>query len=120
MLRNGIELDLSNFYHVLVNAKANTLRIGGMVCFRDVFGPLGQARKELCVSLATNNEHRLPMQERAIGSEPCVGIVGAALGVVSRYNSLHGTLLEPLLSVKMITTDGKITIVSNSENSDLF
>ena len=46
-LHSGIELDLSNFDHVSVDAKANTLTIGGAVRFRDVLDPLGQAHKEL-------------------------------------------------------------------------
>jgi FAD/FMN-containing dehydrogenase len=46
-LRNGFALDLSNFNHVSVDDKANTLKIGGAVRFRDVVGPLGRARKEL-------------------------------------------------------------------------
>jgi FAD/FMN-containing dehydrogenase len=46
-LQNGIEIDLSNFNNVSVDATANTLTIGGAVRFRDVVGPLGQARKEL-------------------------------------------------------------------------
>ena len=46
-LRNGIELDLSNFNTVRVDAKSNTLTIGGAVRFRDILEPLGQAQKEL-------------------------------------------------------------------------
>lgn len=103
-LTHGIEIDLSNFDSVDIDIKGNTLTIGGSVRFRDVLGPLGQAHKEL-----------------SIGSESCVGMVGATLGGgVGRYNGLHGMLLDSLLSVKMVTAAGKIITVSTTEHSDLF
>jgi len=47
--------------------------------------------------------------------------VGAALGCgVSRYNGLHGMLLDTLLSVKMVTASGKIIRASKNTNADLF
>ena len=48
-------------------------------------------------------------------------MVGATLGGgVGRYNGLHGMLLDSLLSVRMVTADGKIITASTTENSDLF
>ncbi|CAL8579516.1 hypothetical protein XPA_005256 [Xanthoria parietina] len=103
-LANGIEIDLSNFNNVSVDVRANTLTIGGAVRIRDVLGPLGRAHKEL-----------------PIGSESCVGMVGTTLGGgVSRYNGLHGMLLDSLVSVRMVTAAGKIITVSTTENSELF
>ena len=55
-LRNGIEIDLSNFNSVSVDAKANTLTIGGAVRVRDVLGPLGQAHKELRGSFCSSTK----------------------------------------------------------------
>ncbi|KAF2798629.1 FAD-binding domain-containing protein, partial [Melanomma pulvis-pyrius CBS 109.77] len=103
-LHTGIQLDLSKLKHVIVDAKANTLTVGGAVRFRDVVEPLGWARKEL-----------------PIGSEPCAGMVGATLGGgVGRYNGIHGMLLDSLLNVKMVTADGKIITASETVNKDLF
>ena len=48
-------------------------------------------------------------------------MVGATLGGgVSRYNGLHGMLLDSLLEVRMVLADGRIITASNVENSDLF
>lgn len=121
-LANGIEIDLSNFNNVSVDVRANTLTIGGAVRIRDVLGPLGQAHKELrrCFSLV-RSIRKYANDEQAIGSESCVGMVGTTLGGgVSRYNGLHGMLLDSLVSVRMVTAAGKIITVSTTENSDLF
>ncbi|KAF2014088.1 FAD binding domain-containing protein [Aaosphaeria arxii CBS 175.79] len=103
-LHDGISIDLSNFRDVKLDTARNTLTISGAVRFEDVIGPLGDGKKQL-----------------PIGSENCVGMVGAALGGgVSRYNGLHGMLLDTLLSVKMVTASGEIIYVSNTTNADLF
>lgn len=48
-------------------------------------------------------------------------MVGTTLGGgVSRYNGLHGMLLDSLVSVRMVTAAGKIITVSTTENSELF
>ena len=57
----------------------------------------------------------------AIGSESCVGMIGATFGGgVSRYNGLHGLILDSLSSVRIVIADGQIITASTSENSDLF
>ncbi|OAK94599.1 FAD-dependent oxidase [Phaeosphaeriaceae sp. SRC1lsM3a] len=103
-LRGGINIDLSNFKDVKVDPNKNTLTVGGAVRIGDVIAPLHETRKQL-----------------PIGSENCVGIVGAALGGgVSRYNGLHGMLLDTLESVRMVTASGDIITVSESAYPDLF
>ncbi|KAI9699566.1 MAG: hypothetical protein M1820_007064 [Bogoriella megaspora] len=105
-LQHGIELDMSNFNTVNVDADANTMTIGGAARFRDVLGPLGAARKEI---------------HEAIGSENCVGMVGSTLGGgVGRYNGLHGMILDSLQSVKIVTAAGQIVTASTTKDSDLF
>lgn len=60
-------------------------------------------------------------KHEAIGSESCVGMIGATLGGgVGRYNGLHGLLSDSLLSVKIVTAAGKVTTASATENADLF
>lgn len=120
-LHHGIELDLSNFKNVSVDADANTLTIGGAVRFRDVVEPLGQAHKELRKSSCSSPSWQFSNEEEAIGSEPCVGMIGATLGGgTGRYNGLHGMILDSLLSVRMVTAAGEIITASTTENSDLF
>ncbi|KAF2648721.1 FAD-binding domain-containing protein [Lophiostoma macrostomum CBS 122681] len=100
----GIELDLSNLNKVVVDAKANKLTIGGGVRFGDILGPMTQAKKEL-----------------PIGSQYCVGMIGATLGGgVSRYNGLHGMTLDSLSSVRLVTAAGDIVTASKTSNPDLF
>ena len=46
-LENGLELDLSGFKTVKVDAAANTLTIGGAVTFGEILEPLYAAGKEM-------------------------------------------------------------------------
>lgn len=55
------------------------------------------------------------------GSCSCPGVVGATLGAgVGRYQGLHGLVIDALLSVRLITAEGKVIDVSATSNSDLF
>ena len=47
LVKCGIELDMSNFNKVVVDAKANKLTIGGGVRFGDILVPMTQAKKEM-------------------------------------------------------------------------
>lgn len=46
-LQYGLEIDLSGFNQVAVDADANLMTIGGGVRFRDIFEPLYSAGKEI-------------------------------------------------------------------------
>ena len=46
-IQNGIEIDLSRFKNVSVDADANTLTIGGANTFGDAINPLYDAGKEI-------------------------------------------------------------------------
>lgn len=46
-IQGGIEMDLSNFKEIQVDAQANKLTVGGAVRFRDVTGALQAAGKEI-------------------------------------------------------------------------
>lgn len=46
-IQNGIEIDLSQFKNVSVDAVANTLTIGGANTFGDAINPLYDAGKEM-------------------------------------------------------------------------
>lgn len=48
-------------------------------------------------------------------------MIGATLGGgVSRYNGLHGMILDSLSSVRMVTAAGNIVTASKTVNPDLF
>lgn len=49
---NGIEIDISNFNTVSIDASNNTMTVGGAVRFEDIIPPLYEAGKELRMLLA--------------------------------------------------------------------
>lgn len=56
-----------------------------------------------------------------MGSCSCPGVVGATLGGgVGRYQSLHGLIIDALVSVRLITASGEIVIASETSNPELF
>ncbi|KAH1897014.1 hypothetical protein KXW02_006686 [Aspergillus fumigatus] len=103
-LQNGMEIDLSAFRNVSVDAKKNTLTVGGGVRFMDVFDPVFNAGKEI-----------------STGSGACVGMISPTLGGgVGRLSGTHGIISDQLLSVQMVTANGSLVTVSKKENSNLF
>lgn len=56
-----------------------------------------------------------------VGSDSCVGLLGATLGGgIGPYGGLHGLQLDALQSVRMVTGRGDILDVSAKSHSDLF
>ena len=48
-------------------------------------------------------------------------MLGATLGAgVGREQGIHGLIVDNLLSVRLVTADGKVLDVSETSNSDLF
>lgn len=55
------------------------------------------------------------------GSCPCIGMLGATLGGgVGRYSGYHGMIIDSLLSVRIVTADGRVTLASQKQNAELF
>ncbi|KAL3458978.1 FAD-dependent oxidase [Aspergillus heterothallicus] len=103
-VQNGLEIDLSQFNQIKVDARRNRLTIGGSVRFRDIVDPLYAAGKEV-----------------PTGSCPCVGMVGASLGAgVGKYQGVHGLIIDSLESVKLVTAKGDLITVSKYQEPDLF
>lgn len=53
-LQNGLEIDLSFFRSVSVDAASSTMTIGGAVVFRDIYEPLYNAGKEIRMFCTVN------------------------------------------------------------------
>ncbi|KAL2799530.1 FAD-dependent oxidase [Aspergillus keveii] len=103
-VKEGLEIDLSQFDRVSVDARNNRMTIGGGVRFRDIMDPLYAAGKEI-----------------QTGSCPCVGMVGASLGAgVGKYQGVHGLIIDALESVKLVTAAGSLITVSKHQHPDLF
>ncbi|KAI9872699.1 MAG: hypothetical protein M1830_001294, partial [Pleopsidium flavum] len=101
---NGVQVDLSNFNTVQLDAAANTLTVGGAVRFGDLYNVLFAAGKEI-----------------QTGSSSCVGMLGATLGGgIGRLQGLHGLILDALLSVQIVTASGDLITASKTKNADLF
>ena len=59
--------------------------------------------------------------ELETGSAQCVGSLGATLGAgIGPLQGLHGLMIDALDSVKLVTANGSLITVSNTENPDLF
>ncbi|KUI53500.1 hypothetical protein VP1G_01039 [Cytospora mali] len=103
-LHNGLEIDLSNFNSVELDASNNELTVGGATVFSDLYTPLYDAGK------------LLPM-----GNAGCVGTMGATLGAtVGPWQGILGLGIDALLSVRLVTASGSLVTASETENSELF
>lgn len=122
-LQYGLEIDLSGFNQVAVDADANRMTIGGGVRFRDIFEPLYSAGKEIRKFKSISWEFRrsLTRNKPETGSGSCVGMVGATLGAgVGRYQGIHGLIIDALESVQLVTSNGSLITVSKTQEPDLF
>lgn len=68
-LRNGMEIDMSAFRNVSVDAETSTLTVGGGVRFLDVFDPVFDAGKEISTlkSLSLRLTQMLTITHKAPG-----------------------------------------------------
>ena len=58
---------------------------------------------------------------QAVGSGPCVGVVGATLGAgLGRLQGLYGFMSDSLLSVRIMLPNMTVVEASEQANSDLF
>ncbi|KAK3311874.1 putative FAD-dependent oxidase [Apodospora peruviana] len=112
-VKQGLEIDLSRFRAVSIDATANTLIVGGGVRFSDMIDAVYAAGKEIS-PLTTS-----PEQDHGTG--PCVGMLSPTLaGGVGRYSGLHGMISDQLLSARVVTANGSVVTASATEHSDLF
>ncbi|ELR03672.1 hypothetical protein GMDG_06315 [Pseudogymnoascus destructans 20631-21] len=101
---NGIEIDLSHFRTVDLDAENNKLTVGGAVNFSQLFDPLYNAGKML-----------------PFGNSRCVGLLGASLGgTIGVMQGILGLGVDYLDSVRMVTSNGEIVEASKTKHADLF
>ncbi len=103
-LCEGLVIDLSSMRSVHLNARARTVRVEGGATWQDVnheLQPFG---------LAAAGGY--------VGTTGVGGLtLGGGLGWMVRK---HGLALDNLLSADIVTADGRLLTVSDSENADLF
>ncbi|KAL2824211.1 FAD-binding domain-containing protein [Aspergillus cavernicola] len=103
-LRHGLAIDLSALNTVNVDAEAGTLTIGGGTPFGDILDPVYEAG------------YQMP-----VGSCVCPGMVGATVGGgVGRLQGVNGLIIDSLLSVRLVTAEGRLIDVSEVSHPDLF
>ncbi|KFA47134.1 hypothetical protein S40293_10205 [Stachybotrys chartarum IBT 40293] len=103
-LQQGLAIDLHQFDSIHVDQAAARLTIGGGVRTHDIYEPVTQAGLEI-----------------PVGSCSCTGMVGVTLGGgANAWISSRGMISDSLLSVRLITAEGELTNVSETENSELF
>ncbi|KAI1379509.1 hypothetical protein F4677DRAFT_442487 [Hypoxylon crocopeplum] len=103
-LKEGIQVDLSQFNTVEFDENTQLLTVGGASKFSQVIAPLYQLG------------YQFPL-----GTAYCVGIVGATLGAgVSANQGYMGLLSDMLEEVQLVTSSGDAITTSRSVNADLF
>ncbi|EUC35506.1 hypothetical protein COCCADRAFT_35010 [Bipolaris zeicola 26-R-13] len=103
-VKGALNIDLSKFRKVVVDASANTMTIGAATIFADMLDPLYAAGKQM-----------------PSGGSSTPSIIGVTLGGgIGPLTGAHGLLIDSLLSVEMVTGSGQILTVSATKNSDLF
>ncbi|KAI0108565.1 Glucooligosaccharide oxidase [Nemania sp. FL0031] len=102
-VNEGLAIDLGSLDGVSIDKKAGTLTVGGGTRFEAIYDPVFEAG------------YVMP-----VGSCACPGMVGATIGAgVGRYQGLFGLIIDSLLSVRLVTGDGKVIEVSESSHPDL-
>lgn len=124
---NGIEIDLSSFRTIEVDAQNSKLTAGGSVNFSQLFDPLYDAHKMLRTSFISNAllcqriAALLTNVFVAFGNSRCVGLLGASLGgTVGVLQGILGLGVDYLDSVRMVTAAGELVEASTTQNADLF
>ncbi|KAK8079487.1 FAD-dependent oxidase [Apiospora hydei] len=103
-VKGAINLDLGKFNSIQVDAGAKTMTIGGAVNGYQVVAALQEAGMEIPTPQC-----------------PCIGFAGASLGGgIGPYSGLYGPISDSLLSVDMVTADGRLLTVSETKFPDLF
>ncbi|RYP57382.1 hypothetical protein DL769_009519 [Monosporascus sp. CRB-8-3] len=92
-LEDGINVDLGMFSTVQVDSDARTMTVGGAVRADQVATALQAAGMEIRATLG---------------------------GGIGPYSGLYGPISDSLLSVEMVTGDGRLLNVSQTEHQDLF
>ncbi|KAG8164265.1 hypothetical protein KVR01_006183 [Diaporthe batatas] len=103
-LDQGLEIDLSQLNEVSIDSEKATLTIGAGVTIGEILDPIYEAGFE--------------MQQ---GTCSCPGQLGVTLGGgIGRFTGKYGLQIDALLSVRLVTADGRLLHVSDTSHPDLF
>ncbi|KAG7001459.1 FAD-linked oxidoreductase OXR1 [Physcia stellaris] len=103
-VQNGILINMEHIDHVKINKQTGIVTVGGGTVYEQVINATYAAGREMTV-----------------GSCPCVGVLGAALGGGhGRLQGLHGMSIDALRRLRVVLANGKVINVSEKENADLW
>ncbi|PNY29983.1 Uncharacterized protein TCAP_00107 [Tolypocladium capitatum] len=123
-VRDGVQVDLGNFNDVNFDAETGLLTVGGSVKFSQIIDVVHKAGYQFrtCKQSSSYEETRtLIAPSPAVGTAPCVGVLGATLGGgVSANQGRFGLLSDILQSVELVTAQGSVVHASRTDNADLF
>ncbi len=125
-LHDGLAIDLSQFDQVVVDSDRETLTIGGGVRQGQLLDSVYEAgfvmrecstrrwltKKRTVAHFCVNTEQ---------GSCSCPGYVGVTVGGgIGRFTGVFGMAIDALVSLRLITADGRLLTVSKTSYPDLF
>ncbi|KAL6831869.1 hypothetical protein V8C40DRAFT_273301 [Trichoderma camerunense] len=100
----GLSLDLSQWKHLEIDKRAQTLTVGPGITFAEIFDPLFNAGFYI-----------------QTGSCSCPSMIGVTLGGgIGRLMGKYGLLVDALQSVRMVGANGKVITVSATSHPDLW
>lgn len=115
-------MDLSQLNGLIVNQTAGTLTVGPGVRIGDILDPVYNAGFEIRESVWFPSQLGLDLiSDVETGSCSCPSLIGATIGAgIGRWSGVYGLLIDALLSVRLVTANGRVLHVDGHSNPDLF
>ncbi|KAL8860970.1 MAG: hypothetical protein Q9178_002725 [Gyalolechia marmorata] len=118
--QNGILINMEQIHHVVVDKATGIVAVGGGTVYEQVINATYAAGREMSMSYCACQGTIVNLSP-AVGSCPCVGVLGATLGGGhGRLQGLHGMSIDSIRRLRVVLANGKTINVSQHENADLF
>ncbi|KAL8876843.1 MAG: hypothetical protein Q9198_005025 [Flavoplaca austrocitrina] len=119
-IQNGILINMGQIDHVVVDKATGIATVGGGTVYEQIINATYAAGREMS-RLGSPCQGMMINLSPAVGSCPCVGVLGATLGGGhGRLQGLHGMTIDSLRRLRVVLANGKAINVSQHDNADLF
>jgi UDP-N-acetylenolpyruvoylglucosamine reductase len=116
-----LEIDLTNFKSIQIDAEKNTVTIGAAVKHNELFDPLFKAGKQMRTWTCLKGQIILLTIPTAVGACSSTGVIGVTLGGgLNRWQGIYGLMIDSLLEVQLVTASGDLVTASKVTNPELF